>query len=170
MSSSIGIIGGADGPTAIYITGSPHWFSVYGLIMLILLMLPNILYAIKHREPQPERCGRTLLLLEQVGRYGCMLLTVFRLPVLLGLQQTVGNLWGCFHGLIACTVLLALYWVYWVLYNKKATRSRALVLAILPSMIFLLAGIARPDWFLTAFALLFSVCHITITAKNTKRD
>ena len=35
-SSSVGIIGGADGPTAIFITSSTNWLNIYSLIGLIV--------------------------------------------------------------------------------------------------------------------------------------
>ena len=35
--SSIGIIGGADGPTTVFITSDPNWLTIYSLIGLIAL-------------------------------------------------------------------------------------------------------------------------------------
>lgn len=35
--ASIGVIGGADGPTAIYLTSKIDWLSVYGLIGVIIV-------------------------------------------------------------------------------------------------------------------------------------
>ncbi len=34
MDHSIGIIGGADGPTAIFVTGNPIWLAVYAAIAI----------------------------------------------------------------------------------------------------------------------------------------
>ena len=43
---SYSIIGGADGPTSVFIAGQIGcgWFNTYGLIFLILLLIPNIIY------------------------------------------------------------------------------------------------------------------------------
>ena len=46
---SIGIIGGADGPTAIFVATSPGWINFFGLIIVVLMLIPNIIYAIRHR-------------------------------------------------------------------------------------------------------------------------
>ena len=35
--ASVGIIGGADGPTAIFITSSNNWLNIYSLIAVIAL-------------------------------------------------------------------------------------------------------------------------------------
>ena len=37
--ASVGIIGGADGPTAIYITSGTGWLNIYSLIGLIALTI-----------------------------------------------------------------------------------------------------------------------------------
>ena len=37
--ASVGIIGGADGPTTIFITSNPNWLNIYGLIGLIALTI-----------------------------------------------------------------------------------------------------------------------------------
>jgi hypothetical protein len=64
----MGIIGDADEPTSIYATGDlgVNWFNVFGLILVVCLMLPNILYAIKlHRQKHksdssnPKKTGNT---------------------------------------------------------------------------------------------------------------
>ena len=70
MAASIGIIGGADGPTAIFISGKTgaNWFNLYGLILVLLLLLPNILYAIKADHRQNPCSCRFLNVLEQAGR------------------------------------------------------------------------------------------------------
>ena len=37
--ASVGIIGGADGPTAIYITSGTNWLNIYSLIGLIVVTI-----------------------------------------------------------------------------------------------------------------------------------
>lgn len=46
---SIGIIGGADGPTAIFVTSSTNWQDICALIAIILLTLVIIL-VIRHNK------------------------------------------------------------------------------------------------------------------------
>ena len=44
--ASIGIIGGADGPTAIFVTSKINWLSVYGLIgvVIVTILVALIIY------------------------------------------------------------------------------------------------------------------------------
>lgn len=50
--SSIGIIGGADGPTAIFVTSKIHWPSVYGLIaaIIVAILIAVIIYLSKKKK------------------------------------------------------------------------------------------------------------------------
>ena len=47
MSDNISIIGGADGPTSVFVAGKlgMNWLSTFGLVLVILLLIPNIIYA-----------------------------------------------------------------------------------------------------------------------------
>ena len=93
MDHSVGIIGGADGPTAIFVTSSPGWINFFGLIIVVLMLIPNIIYAIKHRgEPRPT-VSKAALILENIGRYACMLLMVFNIGLLkFGFGSIIGLL------------------------------------------------------------------------------
>ena len=76
--NTVGMIGGADGPTAIYLTGKVGfgWLNLFGLILVVLLLIPNMIYAVKTKN-QPNRCtNKVMNLLEQVSRYGCMFFMV----------------------------------------------------------------------------------------------
>lgn len=45
-----------------------EWFNYYGLIIMSLMMIPNIIFAITHNENQPQ-VSKTIEALEQVGRF-----------------------------------------------------------------------------------------------------
>ena len=165
MAASIGIIGGADGPTALFISGKTgaNWFNLYGLILVLLLLLPNIFYAVKagHREtPKP---GPVLNLLEQAGRYGCMFLMVFHIGIA---EFGAPSLTAFLAYLFGNALLVAAYWVVWILYFRKPAFWKQLFLALLPTCLFLLSGITLRHYLLVAFALVFGIAHITITVRN----
>ena len=46
MNSSISVIGGSDGPTSIFLAGKigTNWLNIFGLIIVALLLIPNIIY------------------------------------------------------------------------------------------------------------------------------
>ena len=167
--ASIGIIGGADGPTAIFITDGFGWINGFGLLLVLLILLPNIVYALRLRKQpknaQPaESVSRTLTILEQIGRFGCMLCSVFDFGFgPFGYPSVAAFLAAG----IGCPLLLLLYWLFWALYFHGETRFRARMLAILPSLLFFLFGLTLLHPLLLGFSLLFAICHIRITWLNT---
>ena len=48
--TSIGIIGGADGPTAIFVTSNVNWLSIGGLIAAILVIVLVVLTIYRHKK------------------------------------------------------------------------------------------------------------------------
>ena len=55
-------IGGADGPTAIFLAGKLGWgpFSIFGLIDVILILIPNIIYAFTKGKNKKNKCDNRL--------------------------------------------------------------------------------------------------------------
>lgn len=165
MAASIGIIGGADGPTAVFITGKTgtNWFNLFGLILVLLLLLPNILYAIKADHRQTPNPGRFLNVLEQAGRYGCMFLMVFHIGIA---EFGAPSLTAFLAYLFGNILLVAAYWVIWFLYFRKPAFWKQVSLAVLPTCLFLLSGITLRHYLLVAFAVFFGIAHISITVRN----
>ena len=54
-----------------------NWISWFGLGIVLLLLIPNAVYAAANKNTQPPRTSRILGLAEQAGRYGCMFLMIF---------------------------------------------------------------------------------------------
>ena len=159
------IIGGADGPTSIYIASSSGWISWFGLIIMVLMLIPNALYAIRNRGAENKCKNKLMNILEQIGRYGCMFLIVFNIGIAeLGFASPESIV----VYLMGNAVLLLAYWVFWIVYAKKPGMFSAMMLAVLPALIFLLCGITLRHWLLTAFALLFGIAHIYVTYINAK--
>ena len=54
-----------------------EWFNYYGLIIMAVIMVPNIIFAVKNEnglgEPFENRIIETV---EQIGRYGCFIFMV----------------------------------------------------------------------------------------------
>ena len=142
------------------------WINLFGGIIVILMLLPNIVYAIKNKGERNLCDNRTMNLLEQVGRYACIVL--MWLPLLVWkfgfagvgamLLYSLGN-----------AALLAIYWLVFARYLKEKTKRRALILAIVPACIFLLNGLLLRHWLLVIFAIIFAVAHIYVTLQNIER-
>ena len=44
---------------------------IYGLAIMAIIMIPNIIFAIKKGGGQTAYRNKTVEILEQIGRYGC---------------------------------------------------------------------------------------------------
>ena len=141
------------------------WINVFGAVIVILMLIPNIIYALKNKDEKNNCANQFMNVIEQIGRYACIVL--MWLPLLVWkfgfssvfelLLYLVGN--GC---------LLAAYWFVYAGYLKRKTWKRALALAVLPTCIFLISGLLLRHWLLAGFAVLFGIGHIYVTQKNVR--
>lgn len=141
------------------------WINVFGAGIVVLILIPNIVYAIRNRDEENLCTNRLMNVIEQIGRYACIVLMWLPLLVWKFGFQSVFELMLYLFGNGA---LLLAYWIVYVLYMRKRTTARALTLAVLPSCIFLLSGILLRHWLLTGFAVLFAVGHLYVTLKNAQ--
>ena len=164
--SSIGIIGGADGPTAVFLAGQIdsawNWINMFGIIIVVLVLVPNIIYAIKFRDIRNRCTNKMMNILEQIGRYACMLFMVLNISGEYGFTS-VGTFLIYMLGNI---VLLLVYWIIWMLYFVRQARWKSITLAVLPTLIFLLSGVTLFYVPLIISAVIFGVAHIYVTWKN----
>ncbi len=57
------------------------WFNYYGLIAVAIILIPNLIIAIVDKGSFANRYNnKSIIALEQIGRYGCMLFMVFNVP------------------------------------------------------------------------------------------
>ena len=153
------------------------WFSVFHLLMIAALLIPNGIYMLQNKQAKNKCTSRCMNVLEQIGRYGCMLLMILSVKG------------GTSDG------LLAIYEVLYVLLWRHLLKSKAVyaafvpiaVLAVLfallsPVLVVLAVGLTgivyvmmrasrctcRKSWICMALAivpaLLFLLCGITLHA------
>ena len=165
MSSERWIYGGEDGPKSVFLAGTlgMNWINVFGLILVVLLLIPNIVYAIKYRG-QKNKCTNTFMnIIEQIGRYGCMFLMIFNI----GLAEFgFSSKWAFLVYMFGNGLLMISYWVIWILYFKNPVYWKQMALAIIPVCLFLLSGITLRHYLLIVFAVIFGIGHIYVTYKN----
>lgn len=140
------------------------WFNYYGLLFMTIIMLPNIIYAIKNKSKENKYQNKIIETLEQIGRYGCFIFMVFNIPYL------YYNFWFN-HGLIFYLsinfILCIAYLLFWIICWNKYNKLKALSLSIIPSCIFLYSGIVLANFPLIIFSILFAICHILISYKSS---
>ena len=141
-------------------------FNIFGLIFIAIIMIPNIIYAIKCKDGFINKwSNKTVELLEQIGRFGCFGFMIINIP---------GTWFGWWSDnafaayLIVNVILVLLYCTIWIICFKKNTVFRALALSVLPSVLFLFSGIMSRSVLLMISAVIFAPCHITISYKNAE--
>lgn len=144
------------------------WFNYYGLIIMGIIMLPNVVFSITHKNDfENSYSNKCVEILEQIGRYCCFVLMIFNIPA------TYFNFWfdralGVY--LIVNGILCLAYCLFWVVCWNKSGKLRALSLSIIPSVIFLFSGIMLAYIPLIVFAALFAVNHVLISYKNAHNE
>ena len=141
-------------------------FNIFGLIFIAIIMIPNIIYAIKCKDGFINKwSNKTIELLEQIGRFGCFGFMIINIP---------GTWFGWWSDeafavyLLMDAILVLMYCITWIVCFKKNTTFRALALSILPSVLFLFSGIMSRSVLLMISAVIFAPCHITISYKNAE--
>lgn len=142
-----------------------NWLNVSGLIFMVLLLIPNIIYAVKFQENSTPCPNRAMNILEQIGRYASMLLMVFHIGIAeFGFSSV--NAFLCY--LLGNLILLLLYWVIWMMYFIEQSRGKSLALAVIPTLMFLLSGVTLRHILLIISSVVFGIGHIYITYQNSR--
>lgn len=143
------------------------WINLVNAVMLILLLLPNVAAAVRHKMPNGHSESRGLNIAEQVGRYGCMIWMVIPLLVKngeFGFSSVVTmELW-----IVLSALCLLAYYIGWIrLFKKGESLAVNLALAIWPSLLFIINGILLHHVLLAACGLIFGVSHVMITRESS---
>lgn len=143
-----------------------QWINVFGLVFMTVIMIPNILFAVKHRDAfQNRHPNKALETVEQIGRIGCCCFMIFNIP---------GTWFGWWSDeafavyLIADSLLVVLYCVIWVMFRNRPGVFRALALSMIPSVLFLFSAVMSRSVFLLIASVLFAPAHILISCRNAQ--
>ena len=140
------------------------WFNWYGLIFIAVIMIPNVIFAVKCKDGFVNKWNnKTVETLEQIGRFGCFILMIFNV------QYTYFGFFfdsGLTVYLIVDSVLVFAYCLIWAICFRKNGVFRALALSIIPSVLFLFSGIMICSIPLIVAATIFAPCHILLSYKN----
>ena len=143
-----------------------EWINIFGTAFIVIIMVPNIIYALKCKEGFENRWNNKVVeLIEQIGRFGCFGFMVVNIP---------GTWFGWWSDeafamyLIVNSILIVLYCLIWFICFRKNTIFKAVALSVIPSVIFLFSGIMSRSVLLIVASLLFSPAHILISYKNAR--
>lgn len=144
--------------------GDLNWINIFGLVSVVLMLIPNILYAIKFKGQETKcKCCRSMYILEQIGRYGSMFLMVFNIGI-----AEFGFASKIYFDIYVTSniILIVAYWFVYGFYFYRRKNLKSMALAIIPSCIFLIDGILLRHYLLVSFAIIFALSHICITRKD----
>lgn len=137
------------------------WINICGIIIVILMLIPNIIYAYKNKNIENKYNNKTINIIEQIGRYLSIILIIFPIgisgfkSVLYMLIYSIGN-----------SILLLLYIIIWIHYFKNKTLLKSIFLALLPTIIFFISGVTLNHVGLIMSSIIFGFSHILITYEN----
>ncbi|MCF2679220.1 hypothetical protein JQM69_00620 [Faecalicatena contorta] len=110
------------------------WINVFGLFFVSIIMIPNIVFAIKCKDGFENKWSNKLVeIIEQIGRFGCLGFMMINIP---------GTWFGWWSDealaiyLITDTLLVIIYCAIWIVFFRKNSVFRALTLSIIPSVLF----------------------------------
>ena len=143
-----------------------NWLNIFGLIMVAVIMIPNILFAMKCKDGFVNKWNNKFVeTVAQIDRFGCFGFMIINIP---------GTWFGWWSDeafavyLVVDALLVTLYCVIWAICFRKSSVFRALALSIIPSVLFLFSGIMSRSILLTIAAVLFAPSHILISYQNAK--
>lgn len=145
-------------------------FNPCGFLFLSIIMIPNIIFAIKNKEAFEnsiqKKWFKILEIFEQIGRYGCFACMIFNIPgTYFGFKSDLSFV----IYLIVNFVFISAYCIIWIFCFNKNNLFKAISLSVIPSIIFLFSGVISKSILLIIFAIIFAPCHIAISILNTKR-
>lgn len=141
--------------------------NLWNFVIVAIMLIPNIIYAIKNPKQKNSCTNKCMNILEQIGRYACIILMI--LPLCFDKMKFGFSSFFIFliYG-IGNIVLLVAYLLIWAMYSNENHTWRAISLAIIPTCIFLLTGLSLEHWLLVGAAVIFGISHIYITRTNNR--
>ena len=144
-----------------------EWFNIFGFIFICIIMIPNVIFAIKCKDEFENKWNNKFVeILEQIGRFCCFIFMFINIP---------GTYFGWWSDeafaiyLITNIILVIFYCLIWIICFKQNSVFRALLLSILPFVIFLFSGIISRSILLIVGSIIFAPCHIMISFCNAKK-
>lgn len=149
-------------------------FSYIGLIFLLMLMIPNIIWSKNKPKDYDKYVGnenKVLLVFERIGE-----VTVVGISLIFSdFNINEISYWLCI--LAAAFILMILYEIYWIRYFKSEKTMKDMYCSLLgipvagaalPVTAFLLLGIYGKNIFLIISAIILGIGHIGIHLNHKK--
>ena len=140
-------------------------FSFYGLLIVALQSLPNIIWALWPPIPNTLEGNASSVPFIEYGEHVLGVTIVILLLFLVDKTQKRNipqNGWA-----IAAFIAIALCWLCWALYFSGIQPNPVIyAMVILPPIAFFSAGAAEKVWPISAVSIVFLVFHLLVALEN----
>ena len=143
-------------------------FNLYGIIMMFLVMIPNIIYFQKNKNIEAKKFnkGTSLEISENILRYGMIIFFIINTGLF---EYGFAGKYAVITWIISAIVMTAIYYVCWYGYFKNKSYKLEMLLSSVPSVLFIFTGIMMRRYAALVLAVLFAAVHIYATyMKNNK--
>ena len=138
-------------------------FEVWGLVLFLLVMLPNFIWFAIPAPNDILRTASSTPIIDMVSSF-FQDLTIACLCFIVNRNRPPLRLSPCVIATIAC---IALYYIGWVFYYTGNTQAYIiLLLTVPPCAAFILFSVDRNNLPALVFASAFAVCHLTFGIIN----
>jgi len=140
-------------------------FSLYGLIIVILQALPNIIWALFPPTVNSLEGNASSILFVEYGEHilGVSIVILLLFLVQKGQEKVMPKNVFAYLSFAA----IALYWLCWVLYFCAVQPLPVIyAMVILPPVAFFCAGIAEKVYPISAASVIFLAFHVTVALEN----
>jgi len=146
-------------------------FSVYGLGVFLVVLLPNIIYSFVKLENDPFKSNHSAILALDILMYSFQSLMIACLILLKNKDfdwRNRGNYLSKTAVLFyAAAVCLLINYILWICYFAGAVWGFSIFgLAFFPSMVFVLISLWQKNYICTLPAVLFMIFHTTLSCVN----
>lgn len=144
----------------------------FGICVLVLMMIPNIIMLFKDRDGFKNRYkNKLLIILENISRIACfvtMCINLYPVAEVFRDERAFSLFREAFLPvyMIGTVVFLTAYISLFFLLWKKNSFAKAFWLSVLPCLIFFVEGLYVFDIPLLVSVIVFASCHITLSLKN----
>ena len=134
--------------------------NILNIVIIALMLVPSVISTIKTKKFKSHCHNRAMKLVEWIGRILCIVLMIYPLGKKeYGFPAAENFIIYVFGNII----LIAVYLLVWVSFFKKENKAKAVILTVVPVMVFILCGITLDYWLLIFAAILFGIGHIYVT-------
>ena len=140
-------------------------FSVFGLLVAVLQLLPNIIWALKPPVMNVLAGNASSIPFVEYGEHILGVLIVVLLVLLVNRKQQSGI--PRTHWTVIGFAAIVLYWLCWMLYfDGVQVYAVIYAMVILPPVAFFCVGLAKSVWPIPVASVFFLVFHLLTVLEN----